>query len=114
MEERKEERKKKRLLLKIGEDKGMMVDITKMGLRVMLEKFPPGEAVDISFKVNDQAFNLKGTIHWVEIKQTLDQEPYEMGLSLINPGDDFMKFVESLPKEADETDKPGEGITVGR
>ena len=98
MDERKEERKKKRVLLKVGDDKGILVDISKIGLRVAMEKIPSGETVDINLKIKNKPFNLKGTVHWVEIKQTID-EPYEMGISLLNPDEDFEEFVENLPAD---------------
>lgn len=98
MDERKEERKKKRVLLKVGDDKGILVDISKIGLRVAMEKIPSGETVDINLKIKNKSFNLKGTVHWVEIKQTID-EPYEMGISLLNPDEDFEEFVENLPAD---------------
>lgn len=98
MDERKEERKKKRFLLKVGEDKGMLVDISKIGLRVAMEKIPSGETIDISLKVRHKTFNLKGTVHWVEIKQTIN-EPYEMGISLLEADEDYIEFVENLPQD---------------
>lgn len=98
MDERKEERKKKKLLLKVDDDKGILVDISKIGLRVSMDKIPSGETVDINLKIKDKNFNLKGTIHWVEIKQTIDDN-YEMGISLINPDKDYKEFVENLPAD---------------
>lgn len=98
MDERKEERKKKRMLLKVGEDKGILVDISKIGLRVAMEKIPSGETVDINLKIKNKSFDLKGTVHWVEIKQTID-EPYEMGISLLDSNEEFEEFVENLPAD---------------
>jgi hypothetical protein len=98
MDERKEERKKKRLLLKVDDDKGMLVDISKIGLRVAMEKIPSGETIDIILRVRRESFNLKGTVHWVEIKQTVN-EPYEMGISLLEPTEEYKEFVENLPPD---------------
>ncbi len=96
MEKRTAERKKKRLVLKIEKDDGMLIDISSKGLRVAAEKIPEGETVEIRLKIRDRFFHLKGTIHWVEIKQTLDENPYEIGLSIENPSEEFLDFVESL------------------
>lgn len=96
MDERKEKRKKKRLLLKVGSDKGILVDISKIGLRISMDKIPSGETVDVSLKIKDKTFKLKGTIHWVEIKQTTDNT-YEIGISLIDPNEEYKEFVEKLP-----------------
>ncbi len=99
MDERKEPRKKVNMLLKVGDTRGILVDVSKMGLRVTTDKFPENENVDVSLRIRNKIIDLKGTVHWVEIKQTLAQEPYEMGLSIINPDIDFTTFVESLPQE---------------
>jgi hypothetical protein len=86
------------MLLKVGKDKGILVDISKIGLRVSMEKIPSGEEIDISLKVKNKIFDLRGTVHWVEIKQTLD-DPYELGISLMNPNEEYIKFVEKLPQD---------------
>ncbi len=98
MDERKEKRKKKKLLLKVGSDKGILVDISKIGLRISMDKIPSGETIDVRLKIKDKTFELKGTIHWVEIKQTIDNS-YEVGISLIDPDEEYKEFVESLPGE---------------
>jgi len=96
MEKRQAERKQKKLVLKVENDDGKVIDISEKGLRISVQKIPENELVDIKMKIRDKAFHLKGTIHWVEIKQTLDEEPYEIGLSIKNPGDEFLDFVDSL------------------
>jgi hypothetical protein len=98
MDERKEKRKKKTLLLKVDSDKGILVDISKIGLRISMDKIPSGETVDVSLKIKEKTFNLKGTIHWVEIKQTIDNS-YEMGISLIDPNEEYREVVENLPSD---------------
>jgi len=97
MEEKREElRKSKRMLLKIEDGNGVLIDISRKGMRISAEKIPEGETVEISFKVNHQDIYLKGTVHWVEIKQTRDEDPYEVGLSIKEPSQEFLQFVDDL------------------
>lgn len=84
------------MLLKIENGNGMLIDISRKGLRLSAEKIPEGETVDVSMKILGKHIQLKGTIHWVEIKQTLDEEPFEIGLSIREPGEEFIDYVEKL------------------
>jgi len=97
MEEKREAvRKTKRMLLKIEDGDGVLIDISRKGMRISAEKIPEGETVEISFKLNNQDIRLKGTVHWVEIKQALDDDPYELGVSIKDPSREFLRFVDNL------------------
>jgi hypothetical protein len=97
MEEKREAvRKTKRMLLKIEDGDAVLIDVSRKGMRISAEKIPEGETVEISFKMNNRRIRLKGTVHWVEIKQTVDEDPYELGVSFKNPSREFLQFVDNL------------------
>jgi hypothetical protein len=71
-------------------------DVSKSGMSILCEHvFPTYKLVDILIKIGEKPLQLKGSIRWVkEPLPELEEKFNEIGISLINPPAEFIKFFE--------------------
>jgi hypothetical protein len=95
MEKRKSTRVRKRVMLDINNKPAILVDISKNGVRVSTGMPPTTRRVKIIIRVDEQTFDLNGTVRWVKRKVAL-QKLYDMGLSIEGAPEGFDKFIDKL------------------
>lgn len=97
--ERRENRRiKKRIMLKINNELGLLSDISREGIRLSTAKVPSSPGVDIKLKLDEQTFHLKGTIRWQGKERTLSNMQ-EIGVSIDEAPPEYYRFVDSLYKK---------------
>ena len=69
-------------------------DVSRTGMSVLCERvFPTYKIIDILIKIGEKPLQLKGSIRWVKEAPPDQKEKFnEIGIALINPPEDFIKF----------------------
>jgi len=108
MAERKEERLKKNIRVKLKDDTGtydgMITSLSKSGMRIKTEHvFPTYKIIDILVKIGEKMVQLRGSVRWV-FEPTIDPDDdadfdpegqmYQIGVSLHNPPPEYVKHFE--------------------
>lgn len=97
MDNRKESRIKKniRVRIKDGEDiyPATVTSISRYGMSLKTSSvFPTYKLIDILVKLSDEMKPIKGSVRWVnESSQRPLEEKYEIGFSLKNPPEEYIK-----------------------
>ncbi len=75
----------------------IITSISKKGISVMSEKsFPTFKEVKIEMELKGKKIELTGSVRWVNEQPTKPQTPLkEIGLSIINPPDLYLKYIDS-------------------
>ena len=73
-----------------------IVDVSQSGLSVKSgHVFPTYKLIDVMIKIGGKALQLQGSVRWVkEAPPNQSQREHEMGIAIINPPQEFIKFFE--------------------
>ncbi|MCK4765357.1 MAG: PilZ domain-containing protein [Candidatus Aminicenantes bacterium] len=99
MEQRKHTRIKKTIAVQIEDSFGMIIDISKEGMRLIPDTLPRklGDIQMYLITESGELIQLKGSI--TRIVDRKDKESkYELGITLPNPPENYIKYVEALGK----------------
>jgi hypothetical protein len=65
MEKRKEMRIKKRMLSSLEDKPAIIVDISRGGIRISMNRPPRSQSVDVKLQIGDKVIVLKGDVRWI-------------------------------------------------
>lgn len=100
MEKRKDVRVKKRIMAKINNHPGILVDISRKGFKFSTTNIPTSRDVTVSLQIEGKTFILKGYTRWV-CRKLAGQKLYEIGISLKEADRDYLSYLEKiLPLQA--------------
>lgn len=92
---RREDRKKKRIIIKMNEKPAVLLDISPKGIKLSAAAIPSKRNVNIIIEFEDKKFNLKGYVRWVKRKVSF-HSPKDIGLSIEKAPEEFYKFLDSI------------------
>lgn len=95
MDQRKEKRIKKRIMAKVNNKVGILVDISRTGFKISTAVAPKNRNVDVTLQVDNQTFNLKGYTCWINQK-VIAPRMYDMGISLKEACTEYYQFLERV------------------
>jgi hypothetical protein len=95
MDKRREERVKKRVVVKLNDKPSILEDISKNGIKLTAAHIPPSRYVDITIEAGEEKLALRGYIRWIK-RQITFHSPKKIGLSLIDVPDEYYTFLETL------------------
>ena len=75
-------------------------DLSKKGINIKSEfVFPTYKEIDIIMTIYDKPIELKGSVRWVH-ENPGKEKPFfnEIGISLINPSPEYLKYVKKILK----------------
>ena len=98
MEKRKFKRVRKKILVTINNKPGIIIDISKAGIKLSTSVVPKTRDVTISLQVDDNSFNLKGNIRWVNRKFPF-QNLNEIGVMIEDAPDDYNALLDKLVED---------------
>jgi hypothetical protein len=96
---RKNMRLSRRILVTIDNQPGLLLDISRTGIRVSTAMAPERRRVDIRLQADNRFFNLKGYINWINRKYSV-QNLKEMGISIEGAEPDYYRFLDKLFPES--------------
>jgi len=99
MENRKEDRQKKhiRLRLRDGDETYAVTatGISRKGMSLLCEKaFPTYKQIDILCKIAHRVIPVKGSVRWVNELPQGEEKKYEVGIALTNPPQEYIDHFE--------------------
>lgn len=94
-ERRKSPRLQKRVMVRINERSGMLLDVSSMGLRVSTSMIPVTRNVQISFRAGGEEVELDGEIIWINKKYSV-QNLKEMGIAIYDQPEGYKLFLQKL------------------
>ncbi len=100
METRQIFRISKRLLIKVNGLTSVMVDISKIGMKLILPILLKRREVVITFRMDNRIVDLKGDVRWIHKEPTIyDQAQYQVGVLLDDPPEEYLEMVDELSQE---------------
>ncbi len=95
MEKRRNLRIKKRLLVKINNQTGILVDISRTGFRLSTAAIPGSRDVDIILQADNKTFHIKGCTRWVS-RKVAAQTLYDIGIAVEKASEEYHQFLDKL------------------
>jgi len=92
---RQSKRIKKKILLKINGELGLLTDISRLGIRLSTTTVPSNRTVNIKLKVDDDTFQLKGIIRWEQKKRSFSNL-IEIGVEVNEAPEGYYEFINGL------------------
>ncbi|MBN2347147.1 MAG: PilZ domain-containing protein [Candidatus Aminicenantes bacterium] len=65
MEKRKEMRIKKRILSSLEDKPAIVVDISRSGIKISMNRPPQSQNVDVKLQIGGKVITLKGDVRWI-------------------------------------------------
>lgn len=99
-EERQLDRINKKLLIKADGQTCVVTDMSKNGIHLIIPGLLKKQIVDIHFQMDNLILEMKGFIRWIKKEPTVyEQVQYQVGLSLIDPPEEYISLIDSLLNE---------------
>lgn len=92
---RKSKRLKKKILLKINGELGLLTDISRQGIRLSTTTVPSDRTVHIKLKVDEETFELNGIIRWEQNKRSFSNL-IEIGVQVKEAPEGYYEFIDEL------------------
>lgn len=99
IDRRKNRRLSRRILVKIDNHPGLLLDISRTGIRVSTDITPEKRRVDVKLQADNRIFNLKGYIHRIDRKLSV-QNLKELGISIEAAEPEYYRFLDKLFPES--------------
>ncbi len=106
MEERDKKRICKKLAVKVDDHRGMILDLSKEGMKVNLSSLisqgPIGRLlrkryINITFQIGGLILVLNCYVCWIRKQLTVYKQPqYQLGVSIQDPPTEYLRLVEKL------------------
>jgi hypothetical protein len=91
------ERIKKKLVVKVNDRKCMMVDISKVGMRLVLPFLLKSREINVVFQMEDELLVLECRVCWIKKELNIYQQPqYQVGLYIPEPTEEYVRLVDKL------------------
>jgi len=81
MEKRKEMRIKKRMLSSLEDRPAIIVDISRCGIKISMNRPPKSQNVDVKLQVGGKVIALKGDIRWIT-RMVSSQSTNNIGIAI--------------------------------
>ena len=94
-ERRGSSRIRKRIMLRVNDRPGILLDLSRNGMRVSTSMVPVSRNVRIRFTVDGSEFDLDGYILWVNKKYAV-QNLKEMGIIIQNKPDLYTNYLDRV------------------
>ena len=104
-ERRKNKRIKKKILLKINGELGLLTDISRRGIRLSTTTMPSDRTVHIKLKVDEDTFELNGIIRWEQKKRSFSNL-IEIGVQVNEAPRGYYEFIDELYQKDDPIGPP--------
>jgi hypothetical protein len=91
------ERVKKKMMVKVEDQNCIMVDMSKVGMRLIMPVLLKKRDITVSLQINDQQMELNCRVCWIKKELNVyQQSEYQVGLFIPSPPRDYVLAVESL------------------
>lgn len=91
------ERVKKKMMVKVEDQNCIMVDMSKVGMRLVMPVLLKKRDITVSIQINDQPMELDCHVCWIKKELNIyQQSEYQVGLYIPAPPQDYIRAVESL------------------
>ena len=91
-------RGQKRIMLKIDDKPGLLLNISRGGMRVSSTLEPVGKEVSIKLHAADNVFSVFGEVRWVDHKYSV-QNLKDIGINVIAAEVPFFRFLDKILPE---------------
>lgn len=92
---RESNRIRKRIMLRVNNRPGILLDLSQTGMRVSTSMVPVSRNVRIQFHADGAEFDLDGHILWVNKRYAL-QNLKEMGILIQNRPESYNRYLEKI------------------
>ena len=85
------------MLVKVENHKCIMVDMSKVGMRLVMPILLKKQDITVSLKIDDQPMELDCHVCWIKKKLNVyQQSEYQVGLYIPSPPRDYVYAVEKM------------------
>lgn len=95
IERRGSSRIRKRIMLRVNNRPGILLDLSRNGMRVSTSMVPVSPYVRVQFRADGSEFDLEGYILWVNEKYAV-QNLKEMGIIIQNKPDLYTHYLDRI------------------
>jgi hypothetical protein len=101
MEKRKEKRFKQRIIVKIDNTPGLIIDLAKNGIQASITAAPKRRRIDLNISVDNVEYAMQGYVRWARKVPALTNLVH-LGITIINPPADYIRFIEENYADKDQ------------
>ena len=90
------ERIKKKAIVKVDGEDCIMLDMSKVGMRIVTPFLLKKRDITVSFKMKDVSLDLSCHVCWIKKELDIYHQPqYQVGLNIPDPPEEYIRFMES-------------------